>query len=418
MKLFLSIGLSLFIIISCGKRISKTYVQDQKNVLRAYYAQLYGTALNEANKFAKRVAKKHKQDVFVALLERGKIALDAGRYDVAIKDLQRAEKRFIDIEGTISIKEEASSLFLDDTTKEYEAEPLEKIMISPYLALAYWLKGDFSGARIERNRTINKINQYIETKAGSAYLENPFARYLSAIIYENEQKFQDAKIEYRKIAKVRPFTKAAMNNEIKRIDDSAELSDLVVFLDLGKSPIKHERRYKGGGMRRGKSIYVSIVYAKFLKRKYFVKKARILIDGQAVGTTNLLYDLGPTILTQYKKNLPKLRKTLIARAIIKIGTQAAGNTLMKSKNRAAKATGAILKIFGAVTSAIERADLRSWLSLPAEIHVHRSHKLEPGKHTLQLEYLDAAGGVLAKSPVKQINIDKGKIKVAYFRVVK
>jgi len=46
-----------------------------------------------------------KQDSYLTLLERGKIALAAGSYDQSIADLEEAERRFLQIEGTIPIIE-------------------------------------------------------------------------------------------------------------------------------------------------------------------------------------------------------------------------------------------------------------------------------------------------------------------------
>jgi hypothetical protein len=111
----------------------------------------------------------------------------------------------------------------------------ETLMISPYLVLAYLNKGDLDGARIERNRTISKIHQYIEAKPERAYLENPFARLLSAVIYEMEGKYDDAKIEYRKMK---------LDYEIKHLDErKGDAADLVILIDVGTGPQKYEVKY-------------------------------------------------------------------------------------------------------------------------------------------------------------------------------
>jgi hypothetical protein len=74
------------------------------------------------------------------LLERGKIALAAGSYDQSIADLEEAERRFLQIEGTIPIIETFGSLLLDDTTAEYEPEIHEKLMITRTFCLPISLK--------------------------------------------------------------------------------------------------------------------------------------------------------------------------------------------------------------------------------------------------------------------------------------
>ncbi|HOJ49613.1 MAG TPA: hypothetical protein PKW55_02270 [Spirochaetota bacterium] len=421
MKKTIFIVFSFFIIslfLGCGKRISKTYVDQQKNVLLHYNAHDFRKALELADKFVLDVAKNYPQDTYVALLERGKIALDAREYNVAIKDLSEAEKRFLDIEGTISLSEEASSLFLDDTTKEYEAAPLEKIMISPYLLIAYFGLKDFEGARVERNRVINKINTYIESnKPATDYLENPFARYISAIIYENEGKFQDARIEYTKIKETKKYLETLMENEIKRIKSTPKLSDLVVFVDLGMSPIKIEVSHKTRIDTQSGPKILSIVYPSYRAREYVIKSCKILINGQEVGETQLLYNLGETILAQYEKDKDKQLKALIARAALKLTTQVVGDEMAKQKGTAGT-IGAIVSLTSKVSSAIERADLRSWTSLPSQIQFLRSYNLKPGKYTLKLLYLNQDKNVIGESEEREIEIKDGQVTIEYFRTVR
>lgn len=415
---FLSLS---FLFSSCGKRIAKSYVEQQQKLILAYNDGNFSQALKLSDSFVKEVHKSFPQDLYVALLERGKIALDSQEYDLAIEDLQEAEERFLDIEGTLSLSEEGSSLFLDDTTKEYEAEPLEKLMISPYLSLAYLGKGNFEGARIERNRTMTKINQYIESTQGAGYLENPFARYLSGVLYEKEKKFNDARIEYQKIKNGENTPSQAkewIDNELQRIK-KPNLSDLVVFVDVGKSPMKFEKKHGpvNGVNSAGKGVTINIVYADMNPRKYQVKKCKVLVNGEEVGETILLYNLGQTILTQFQKNSPKLMKSLISRAIVKTVTQAAGNELSK-KEGTVGAVGTAISLFSAVSSAIERADLRSWITLPGEVQVFRAFNQEEGEALVQLIFLDAAGNEIGKSDSKPFSITKGDIAIAHFRVVR
>lgn len=414
--LLLSVLAIGFSVVSCGKRISKTYIDQQQPMLLPYYNENFTESLSRTDKFVQDVEKNYPQDYFVALLEQGKIAMDAGSWDLAIKKLQIAEKRFINIEGTISLSEEGSSIFLDDTTKEYEAEPLEKIMISPYLALAYLGKGDFNGARIERNRAMFKINEYIEKTEGAEYLENPFSRYISALIYEKEGKNQDAQIELKKIQKTKPFLKDFVTEELKELNGKSNgpKKDLVVFVDLGRSPIKFEKNHKA----RVGNVDVSAVYAEMRPRNYNVKKCKVLLDGNSIGETILLTPISPIVLEQYKKNEPKIIKAVVARMVAKGATQVVGQSLQKNDNSAVKAIGLAANLFGKVSSAIERADLRSWLTLPAEVQVLRARNLPEGIHTIELVYLNKSGSEIGKSAPKKVNIQNGEISFVHFRVVK
>ncbi len=200
---------------SCGKN-AKTYNDQMDPTLANYSVEEYQAALELIDALFKSTENTNKgeKNQYLLLLEKGKIALANGDYDTAIECFQEAESRFLLIEGTVSVPEGLGTLLSDDTNSEYEAEVHEKMLISPYLVLAYLGKGDFDGARIERNRTITKIHQYIEQNPELEYLENPFARYISALIYEMEDKTDDARIAYQKLG---------MENEIDRLEKGRDV---------------------------------------------------------------------------------------------------------------------------------------------------------------------------------------------------
>ena len=66
--------------------------------------------------------------------------------------------------------------------------------------------------------------------------------------------------------------------------------------------------------------------------------------------------------------------------------------------------GLIANLFGAVT---ERADTRSWLTLPAQVHVLR-FALPPGVHDVRVELLGADGRVEAEQTLTGIAVRPGE----------
>jgi len=324
----------------------------------------YESAFRHADFLYRRTEQKDgpKQNKYLSLLERGKIALMAGQYDRATADLQEAERRFLTIEGTISIVEGFGSLLLDDTVMEYEAEMHEKLMISPYLVLAYLGQGNFDGAKVERNRTINKIHQYIDEKPQErAYLENPFARYLSALIYEMEEKTDDAKIEYRKLK---------LEREVERLENKkSKTTDLVIFIETGHAPQKYEKRWGPQQIPTPQgTITLGFTYAGYAPLPSEVSTPTIYINDKLVGESELLYDLEKTILTQYEKNKASLESKLVARMTAKALTQMAAK--MAAKEALKKIPFASMFADMAVDAAakewlaMEKADLRGWMTLP------------------------------------------------------
>lgn len=385
------------------------YTEETSSFITALRNDNAESALEYADAFVRQTINSggSKQNKYLALLERGKIALDAGRYNQCIADLQEAERRFLMIEGTISLTEGFGSILSDDTSKEYEAEIHEKIMISPYLALAYLGKGDFAGAVVERNRTINKINQYIEEKEERSYLENPFARLLSAVIYEMENKPDDAKIEYRKMK---------WDAEAERLEKKGKSTDLVILIDTGLTP--HKYQVKWGPlpvMVNDTTIHLGFAYASYEPTISAVSKSDVSLDGNHVGEAGLLYDLESTVLTQYEKDKPTIIAKLVTRMTAKAATQvsahAAADRIAKDNPLAGFLLKSLINIGSAVWMAVERADLREWSTLPGKIGYLRIDGLAPGEHTIKIDY---GCGVQEKT----VKLEKNKIGIVYFSFAK
>jgi len=85
------------------------YTDESRPLIAELRKDNSASALEYADSFVQRTMNsgREKQNKYLALLERGKVALVAGKYDQCIADLQEAERRFLMIEGTISLAEGA-----------------------------------------------------------------------------------------------------------------------------------------------------------------------------------------------------------------------------------------------------------------------------------------------------------------------
>lgn len=386
------------------------YTKEYAPVVSSLISGAFESALDYTDKnYQKSLVKDGpKQDKYLKLLERGKIALTARKYDQCIADLQEAEKRFLTIEGTISITEGLGSLVTDDTVQEYEPEIHEKLMIPAYLVLAYLGKGDFDGARVERNKTINKIHQYIEEKPERAYLENPFARFLSAVVYEMEGKYDDARIEYRKMKR---------DDEIDRLEKKKEkTTDLIIFVDVGMAPQKYEEKWGPTSVPAGMAtVTLGFAYAGYNSMESSVADCTIKIDDRPMGRTHTLYDIEKTIFEQYERNKSTMISKLVARMTSKVAAQIAAQMAAEKALENIPFASLFAKTIISEASkqwiAAEQADLRSWITLPRQIQYVRIDELTPGDHTIVVEY---NGG----SQVHKVRMEEGKISVAYFSVAR
>lgn len=402
-----------------------TYTSRMQESRDSFFDGRYDEALTGLDEL---IGEAEGNDVFLYRLERGRVNLASGRYDSAIVDLQAAEGRFADIEGTISIPEMISSTLMHPGWGEYQPENHEKILINSYLLLAYWMRGDMEGAFVERNRIVGKLGTYVNSlsEEDKDELDIPFARYLAGLLYETQGMEDDARIEYGRVGELRP--EAAPPAVLPHV------TEMVVFVDLGRGPIKISREIRGYfqresgllqgvfilpdignplvfnlGMGHGFSpdklgVLFTFAFPQLVHQERFIHYCKLVIDGVEAGEAILLDDLGRTADTAFRKNLPKILVKSAVRAYLKTLAQT------KLKDEA----GGAVDVLGKILSAVDRADTRSWQTLPAEIHVYRV-ETTPGEHEIYVNYYDEEDNYIGSSErIEALLIEEGGKGIAYF----
>jgi hypothetical protein len=164
---------------------------------------------------------------------------------------------------------------------------------------------------------------------------------------------------------------------------------------------------------RGK-LLMRIAYPEFVPKKARVTSARISVGG-ASADTELAENVTAIAIQNLNDHMGRIKAKAIARAVTKFVAQevakSAGKSLSKKKGKAG-AAGAALQIAGAlwqVGSAIaEKADKRSWITLPSSIGVARVWAA-PGEQNMQVRFND---GQTIDIPV---NVEPGKITIVSYR---
>ena len=414
---------TLLLAVACA-----TYTSRMELSRDLYHEGRYEDALGGLNKLVEDSSGK---DHFLLLLERGKVNLAAGRYDSAIVDLQEAERRFLEIEATTSVSEAIKGMLVNPTMGEYQSDPHEKIMISSYLLLAYWFKGDREGAFVERNRLVGRLKQYTEglSDKDRAALDVPFAHYLAAVMYEIEGREDDARIEYDALRKIVP-------EAVPEVLDP-NLRELVVFAEVGRAPLLVSTEIRGylqkdGGNLVGfftlpggsgpqmffmpgfgdlsldkAGVLFTFAFPQCVRQRRTVDRCRLVVNSVEAGEMRPLDNLENTAHAAYEKDLgPTLLKAAF-RTYLKTVAQ----TKLAKKD---DAKGVAFNVLGKMLAAVDRADTRSWQTLPAEIRVFRM-EYKSGEGTVFVRYLDANGNVVGTSGT--INIPPGTgIKTLIFLI--
>ena len=131
------------------------------------------------------------------LMDRGMTLHLAAQYEESNTYLEQADDLVEDM-YTKRITDEASAVLISDTELPYQGDPYEQIMINVVKALNYALLGNLTEALVEARRIDHRLNVLADSVEEDDYQEDPFARYLSGMLYEAFGDLNDAFIAYRK----------------------------------------------------------------------------------------------------------------------------------------------------------------------------------------------------------------------------
>ena len=131
------------------------------------------------------------------LMEHGMVLHLAGRYQESNAVLEKAHL-LVEEQYTTRVRDEASALLLNETQLPYDGEPFEHVLINVVKALNYALSSHWNDAVVEARRIDHRLNLLSDRAEGHAYKEDPFARYLTGVLYEIAGDLNNAYVAFRK----------------------------------------------------------------------------------------------------------------------------------------------------------------------------------------------------------------------------
>lgn len=366
------------------------------------------------------------------LLDMAMVNLQCGNYDASNKHFKKAEDLAEKL-WTKSISSETAAFLVNDYTIPYDGEDFERAGINLFSALAYALNGDLEGALVECRRLDSVLTMYnAEYEQKNIYKEDAFGRYLSGMIYEAEGELEDAYIDYYKALKTyRDYEKnygteipLILKEDIKRIAKatgrSAELENefrkpgqtesidyknarrmgKVVLIHLnGKSPVKKSRMITAPSTRGP----VSIAFPQYEVEPPSCRGSKLIARSASSvfsTPTELVEDINGIAVKNLEDRKGRVILKAVARAVAK---QAAANNLIEDDRL--KAVFNVLN-----TAAIERADTRTWRTLPGEVSMTRLF-LEAGDYSI------LASRCGQEKQIKNISIKAGETKFLLFDTI-
>jgi len=153
------------------------------------------------------------------LMDYGMVLHLAGRYQESNTVLEEAHYLVNDL-YTTRLRDQASALLVNETQLPYEGEPYEHVLINVIKALNYALLKNWNEALVEARRIDHKLNVLSDRAEGDKYKEDPFARYLTGMLYEITGDWNNAYVAYRKAEAVYDealaWDKVPFPDELKR----------------------------------------------------------------------------------------------------------------------------------------------------------------------------------------------------------
>lgn len=379
------------------------------------------------------------RDRLLYLMELGNLARYAGSHQVARAALHRAE-RLSDGQRGVRVSQEAAALLTSDLALEFRGADYEKVFINYALAASYASEGDYEGALVEARRVNQKLRVF-NTDYGenpNRYVDDAFVRYFMGVLYEAEGELSDALVSYRRALRIYEGDYARnygvgpperLGMDLMRLAAATGFESLlseyenrwpglhwessgpgngfgeiVVVLEVGSIARRREVNYPVATESRVFNVSLPSIPA-FPRRTV---NARVTAD-RVSSALFLVQDMDAVARQNLQDHAARHVIRAAARTAVKAGVAQLGEEIageVSGDSTVGQVVGLILSVAGA---AADRADLRAWQTLPAQIHMARL-RVPEGTWPLTLT---VNGRTSARPPVR---VRSGEIVFIFARV--
>jgi tetratricopeptide (TPR) repeat protein len=349
----------------------------------------------------------------IYLLDAAMVYMQCGNLDAAQSNFRSAED-LAERLWTESISRNALSLVTNDSVLAYPGEDFERVMIHLMSAIGYLKAGQPGEALVEARRLdtlLAVFNDKYEKK--NVYKEDAFARYLSGILHEADGAWDDAFIDYRRavevyredyraygtlppemlmadlvraawtvgrMADIEGLVSADPIDQPRWVEETPDRGKVVFITFAGYAPLKVQDMvviptYHGP---------VGVAFPRMVTTPPRCSQGRLnLYGGDQFFESDLV--LVEDINRIAVKNLEDRKGRILAKALARaVAKQVAIHGIARSSDSRndQRTIEAILNLVNILL--VERADTRSWRTLPGRIYMTRMF-VPAGEYTVELE---------------------------------
>jgi len=340
----------------------------------------------------------------IASLDKGILRRVNGDFSGSNQILEVAKQEIEKLYGT-SITENLAAVTINETLRGYKGDRYEQLLLHAYMAMNYIQLGQIDGARVEMLQANVKMMEW-----GDEPEDDAFVRYLEGIIYESMGEYDNALISYRKAyivykekggnqypvasiglkkdllrllawqglwSEYKSYKKEFNMTNFKAVKASKKMGEVVVVLHNGLAPIRGEAALPIFSTEVQQNLRVAFPVYKQSKQTLY--SAQVSVGDQQYNMEPV-EDIDALARYSLEQAMPGIMLRATARAVVKYNTQ-------HTANENSSLAGLLMTITNLVT---ERADTRSWTTLPQQIELKRI-VLPVGEHNVQIQMKNAAG---------------------------
>jgi hypothetical protein len=386
-----------------------------------------------------------KNSALLYVLDKGYIQHLNNAFPESIETFAAAKEKFEEL-YTKSVSSIATTWLINDYAAPYRGEDFERVFINIFQAINYLMLDNLSEALVEArdvDSTLNAINSQYQDDQKNVYKEDAFVRLLVGILYEaggRRDNLNDAYIAYVKsgdiynhdytdnygvpapnilkeniltaarfmgLSDFSEYRSAYPQTKFVSIEEKRKKAEVYFIQYNGLSPVKIEESLIIPTLD---GHVLKVAFPVYRERPYGIASSRLVakpLTGQNLyADSELVQDIGYIA----RKDLERRK----LRFIVKSAARSAGKYLVGKKQGenikkkhgigAADLFGFISNIYNIIS---ERADLRSWQTLPDQIRMARL-LLEQGEYEFSVENFSASGSHLGEIPLKKISVSAGQ----------
>lgn len=382
MKLFFA-TLAVALFVFCAKNY-KDVIRDTE---KSFYSGNYSAALPDLRNLVKESDTK---DKLLYLMEAGIVLHTNQEYEKSNNAFLEAS----DLADTIktSVTKTGLSFMLSDNESNFQGEDFERVMIRFYIALNHTMLGNYEDAK----RFFRKVDYDLKDLkvTDPKYKQNLMARYMDAVISENTNRYNDARVQYKNILDIDPSKKEILadryvlavkegstsdmgvfaegKNYLNSFDASMQpvaydpntMGEVIIIHQAGKAATKESRgkllsdQFLGNSLKTsfqansfsgGSDLDLGVVAAVMARAEnpipiYKVRDEKssmektLTINGKIIGTTKILNDYSATTIKAFNDNYTSIVTKNVASLAAKfvtaaIASKALSDSIEKSLNR-------------------------------------------------------------------------------------